>query len=170
VGCASGDASAVATLTEAHARARLRSYFKPKKHSQRWSDADKLRLQAGLEEFGVGAWDAIIQKHLPTRTAVDVRLQVSRLLGRQDLSGYAGWRGDEAAARAERERNRAEAERRGLWLGGVWVEEEAVRSIREAEAAAAAAAAAATAAAAAATAAADASAEAGDAAASDASP
>jgi hypothetical protein len=43
-------------------------YFKPP--SMKWTDADRLALLAGIEQFGVGEWTSIMQECLAHRVSV----------------------------------------------------------------------------------------------------
>lgn len=107
-------------------------YFKAALHAdgdeaRAWGDNERLLLLRGLEQHGVGAWSAIQTALLPSWKNNELRVKASRLIGRQNLKAYAGWRANAAMLDVERERNKAIADRlraeTGIerWKGNVLV-------------------------------------------------
>lgn len=76
-----------------------------------WGDDERQLLVRGLELHGVGAWSAIRASLLPAWKNNELRVKASRLVGRQNLKAYGGWKANAAMLDVERERNKAIAER-----------------------------------------------------------
>ena len=51
-------------------------------------------VMQGLEEFGIGKWRDIVEKHLTLWDDQALRLKACRLMGTQSLARYVGWKGD----------------------------------------------------------------------------
>ena len=54
----------------------------------------------------------------------DLRVKASRLIGRQNLKSYVGWKANAAMLRAEHERNKRIGDATGRWKGSVLVADE----------------------------------------------
>lgn len=102
-------------------------YFQPKAASNKntqWNDENVAKLVAGIQQFGVGEWEKIQAHYFKGWDEMDLRMKTCRLLGRQDLRKYHGWKGDRAAMELEYEKNRSEGTSKGLWKFGVFLNEE----------------------------------------------
>ncbi len=55
----------------------------------------------GLERFGAGGSRNIVEALLPDWHEQTVRARAAKLLGTEDLSRYAGWRGDRCYTRTQ---------------------------------------------------------------------
>eukprot|EP01103_Thecamoeba_quadrilineata_P020322 TRINITY_DN865_c0_g1_i1.p1 TRINITY_DN865_c0_g1~~TRINITY_DN865_c0_g1_i1.p1 ORF type:complete len:404 (-),score=108.82 TRINITY_DN865_c0_g1_i1:168-1325(-) len=101
-------------------------YFKPKRthlrFARKWGDKEKELLITGIQKFGVGSWSAIRNEFLPAWEETELRLKSARLIGRQSLQAYKGWKGDHEAIAAEYQRNYTIGMKfPSAWKGGVLV-------------------------------------------------
>ncbi|PSC74381.1 hypothetical protein C2E20_2190 [Micractinium conductrix] len=106
-------------------------FFKPKniiirlKEDEKWGAAQREALYRGLERFGVGKWNYIIQAapaELGRYSDTDVRVHAARMLGSQSLARHVGWKGDKVAVDAQRALHLRIAEACSCLKNGVLVE------------------------------------------------
>ncbi|KAI9228513.1 MAG: hypothetical protein DHS80DRAFT_15457 [Piptocephalis tieghemiana] len=97
------------------------AYFHPKgpvqMETRKWTEEHRDLLITGLGRYGVGGYREMIQDTalFSDWSPHDLRIRTQRLLGRQNLQGYRGWKPvSKEAIEAEYDRNR----RIGLELGG----------------------------------------------------
>ena len=67
-------------------------YFDSKPMALEWTDLEKAILLKGIFQYGLAtpeSWNNIIKDWLPQRTPIEIKLQISILIGRQDLSVYS---------------------------------------------------------------------------------
>ena len=106
------------------------SFFKPKRvvfegAAKKWGAAEKDKLYAGIEKYGIGEWGTIKEKLLPEWDTLNLRVKASRLMGTQSLARYPkGWKGDKAAVDAEYEKHKKIGEATGCWKNGTLVEDD----------------------------------------------
>ncbi|ORX67568.1 hypothetical protein DL89DRAFT_269365 [Linderina pennispora] len=91
-------------------------YFQPPKDAvapkeRKWGDDEKRRLLEGIEKHGIGHFREISEESLPEWSGNDLRMKAIRLMGRQNLQLYKGWKGDAAAIGLKH----------GTWKGGALV-------------------------------------------------
>eukprot|EP00750_Incisomonas_marina_P028678 INCI6824.1.p1 GENE.INCI6824.1~~INCI6824.1.p1 ORF type:complete len:148 (+),score=31.64 INCI6824.1:251-694(+) len=99
-------------------------YFRPKVLDNiTWTDDTIHDLIEGIKRHGVGQWSQIQADFLPMLAPLDIRIKVNKLLGKQNLSSYMGWKGDREAIAAEFEKNKKIAMEKGLWKYGVMLDE-----------------------------------------------
>eukprot|EP01135_Chromosphaera_perkinsii_P010445 Nk52_evm8s2133 gene=Nk52_evmTU8s2133 len=109
-------------------------YFmtKTKKVAERkWTDKEKDLLLKGIEEYGIGNFGEISKALLPDWTRNDLRVKAMRLMGRQNLSLYKGWKGNKAAIEKEFNRNKEIGDRHGCWKGGMLTTDDAGKVERD---------------------------------------
>ncbi|KAL6064464.1 HTH myb-type domain-containing protein [Balamuthia mandrillaris] len=108
-------------------------YFKPKKTKivlKRWTAKERRLLLEGVEKYGIGEWAKIKEESLPEWSVLELRVKMSRLIGRQSLVQYKGWKGTEEDVRAEHEKNKALGLELGCWKGGVLVNDDGGQVLR----------------------------------------
>eukprot|EP00123_Amoebidium_parasiticum_P020421 comp4960_c0_seq2/m.1055 comp4960_c0_seq2/g.1055 ORF comp4960_c0_seq2/g.1055 comp4960_c0_seq2/m.1055 type:complete len:180 (-) comp4960_c0_seq2:645-1184(-) len=91
---------------------------------RKWTERERALLLQGINTLGIGSFGEISATLLPDWTANELRIKSMHLLGRQNLSGYKGWRGDEQAIAREFERNKKIGLATGCWKGGVLVSDD----------------------------------------------
>ncbi|GAB5588877.1 hypothetical protein Unana1_03777 [Umbelopsis nana] len=101
-------------------------YFRPPKgakpeEARKWTDDDKLLLIQGIEKHGIGHFTEISRELLPKWSGNDLRLKTIRLIGRQNLQLYKGWKGNGDAIAKEYERNKEVGLKFGTWKQGCLV-------------------------------------------------
>ncbi|CAO3625226.1 unnamed protein product [Cunninghamella blakesleeana] len=101
-------------------------YFRPPKDQKveeprKWTDVERQLLIEGIEKYGIGSFGQISKELLPKWSTNDLRLKCIRLVGRQNLQLYRGWKGDEDAILAEYEKNKEVGLKYGSWKQGVLV-------------------------------------------------
>ncbi|KAJ2612789.1 hypothetical protein H4S08_002540 [Coemansia sp. RSA 1365] len=101
-------------------------YFQPPKDAhpsveRKWGDEEKRKLLEGIEKYGIGHFREISESLLPKWSPNDLRMKSIRVVGRQNLQLYKGWRGNIAAVQREYERNKEIGLRFGTWKGGALV-------------------------------------------------
>ena len=127
------------------------SYFRPPKgakpeEARKWTDDDKTLLIQGIEKYGIGHFTEISRELLPkwvgifhlninfglTSTSVtnqawpvqsgnDLRLKTIRLIGRQNLQLYKGWKGNADEISRQFEKNKEVGLKYGTWKQGCLV-------------------------------------------------
>ena len=102
-------------------------YFKPKNvvHAKprSWGAEEKALLLEGLNRFGVGAWNKIGETLLPDWSSTELRVKTGRVLGRQSVVRYKGWKPNAAMVAAEFEANRRIGTATGMWKGSLVADE-----------------------------------------------
>ena len=66
-------------------------YFDSKPMASEWTDLERTILLRGMFECGFATsenWNAIIRHWLPQRTPIEIKLQVTKLIGTQNLQFY----------------------------------------------------------------------------------
>jgi hypothetical protein len=109
-------------------------YFQPPKgmvlqepQSRSWTDQNRLLLIQGIEEHGIGQFRKISQQYLPdwvsllNQTPNELRLKTIRLIGRQNLQLYKGWKGNEMEIKQEFEYNKQIGLEFNSWKSNVLV-------------------------------------------------
>ncbi|KAJ2158432.1 hypothetical protein GGF46_003783 [Coemansia sp. RSA 552] len=101
-------------------------YFQPPKDARppperKWGDDEKRKLLEGIEKYGIGHFREISEGLLPDWSGNDLRMKAIRVMGRQNLQLYKGWRGNAEAVQREYERNKEIGLRLGTWKGGALV-------------------------------------------------
>lgn len=101
-------------------------YFQPPKDLQpcaerKWGDDEKSKLLQGIEQYGIGHFREMSENLLPDWSGNDLRMKAIRVMGRQNLQLYKGWKGDKVAVQREYERNKEIGLRFGTWKGGALV-------------------------------------------------
>jgi hypothetical protein len=90
-------------------------YFKAALHQEgegrAWGEDERALLLRGIETLGCGAWGPIQNTLLPAWKNSELRIKAARLLGRQNIKAYNGWKASAAMLDVERERNKAIADR-----------------------------------------------------------
>ncbi len=90
-------------------------YFKAALHQEgedrAWGEDERALLLRGIETLGCGAWGPIQNTLLPAWKNSELRIKAARLLGRQNIKAYNGWKANAAMLDVERERNKAIADR-----------------------------------------------------------
>jgi hypothetical protein len=86
-----------------------------------WSSKERDLLIQGIGEFGVGYFADISRRYLSDWSPQDLRSKCQRLLGRQNLQEYKGWRGNAAEVESEYNRNRAVGELFNTWKSNTLV-------------------------------------------------
>eukprot|EP01137_Pigoraptor_chileana_P009760 Opistho-2@58477 len=105
-----------------------REYFRTriaKQKERKWTDVERRLLLEGIAKHGIGHFGDIAADTLSEWSAHDLRLKTQKLMGRQNLALYKGWKGDEAAVLAEYERNKEIGMRLSCWKSGYLVADEA---------------------------------------------
>ncbi|KAJ2775962.1 hypothetical protein IWQ57_000119 [Coemansia nantahalensis] len=113
-------------------------YFQPPKDAQpaaerKWGEDEKCKLLEGIERYGIGCFREISESLLPEWSGNDLRMKSIRVMGRQNLQLYKGWRGDAAAVQREYERNKEIGLRLGAWKGGALVYDDDGRVLKAIE-------------------------------------
>ncbi|KAI8374412.1 uncharacterized protein BYT42DRAFT_576268 [Radiomyces spectabilis] len=101
-------------------------YFRPPKGSKpeevrKWTDVEKSLLIEGIEKHGIGHFGEISKELLPKWSTNDLRVKCIRLIGRQNLQLYRGWKGNADDIAREYERNKEIGLKYGTWKQGVLV-------------------------------------------------
>ncbi|KAI8820736.1 uncharacterized protein EV422DRAFT_496437 [Fimicolochytrium jonesii] len=103
-------------------------YFRPPRGTKlmgeevkKWTESDRALLVKGIEKYGIGHFREISEALLPAWQPNDLRVKSMRLMGRQNLQEYRGWRGTEEDIKAEFARNNEIGVRLGCWKSGVLV-------------------------------------------------
>eukprot|EP01094_Clydonella_sp_ATCC50884_P027702 TRINITY_DN8072_c0_g1_i3.p1 TRINITY_DN8072_c0_g1~~TRINITY_DN8072_c0_g1_i3.p1 ORF type:complete len:390 (+),score=33.56 TRINITY_DN8072_c0_g1_i3:43-1212(+) len=100
------------------------SFFRPPPDvkAKQWGPEEKAILIRGIAMYGVGAW-AQIAELFPGRdwNDTDLHSKAARLLGRQSLKVYKGWRGTPADIEREYQKNKAIGQALGSWKGGLLI-------------------------------------------------
>ncbi|KAI8924991.1 hypothetical protein BC831DRAFT_401676 [Entophlyctis helioformis] len=118
------------TSSMIHADGSLnQDYFRPPKGTalvsdtpqRAWTDTERRKLLHGIATLGIGRFREMAEQLLPEWSPNDLRVKTMRLMGRQNLQMYKGWRGDEAAVAAQFERNKRIGLRLGCWKNSVLV-------------------------------------------------
>ncbi|KAJ3085523.1 hypothetical protein HK102_014081 [Quaeritorhiza haematococci] len=123
------DASAVCVIDE---NGMLnQDYFRPPKgyklllsaenSAPKWTPADRTALIQGIHKHGIGSFREISNEFLPSWSPNELRIKTMRLIGRQNLQLYKGWKGGEEDLARELERNKEIGLRLGCWKSGVLV-------------------------------------------------
>jgi len=101
------------------------SYFLPKdvivKERRQWTEIERDLLLQGIKKYGVGNFQDILKEFLPEWTVKDLRIRTMRLIGRQNLQAYKGWRGTEEDIQKIYEKNKDIGVKLGAWKGGMLV-------------------------------------------------
>eukprot|EP00127_Corallochytrium_limacisporum_P001919 Clim_evm74s88 gene=Clim_evmTU74s88 len=92
-----------------------------KEVARKWTDKEKNLLMKGIREYGIGNWPPITERYLELWSSNDLRVKTIRLIGRQNLQLYKGWKGDENMIAKEYTYNKEVGERYNCWKGGVLV-------------------------------------------------
>ncbi|ORZ26026.1 hypothetical protein BCR42DRAFT_316554 [Absidia repens] len=110
-----------------HPDGRLnQEYFHPPKgykpeDARKWTETEKQLLIKGIEEHGIGNFGLISKESLPKWSTNDLRVKCIRLIGRQNLQLYRGWKGNADDITREYERNKEIGLKYGTWKQGVLV-------------------------------------------------
>ncbi|KAI9209820.1 uncharacterized protein BJ171DRAFT_594835 [Polychytrium aggregatum] len=103
-------------------------YFRPPKgallaapSTNKWTEKERALLIQGIEKYGIGHFREISEELLPNWQPNDLRIKTMRLMGRQNLQLYQGWRGGEPDIKLEHKKNRELGERLNAWKGGTLV-------------------------------------------------
>ncbi len=101
-------------------------YFKPPENlpglgPKKWGDKERELLIEGISKYGIGCWHQIRTDLLPDWDEPELRVKAARLLGRQSLVLYKGWKGGESEIQAEYEKNKEIGMRLNAWKGSVLV-------------------------------------------------
>ncbi|KAI8099352.1 uncharacterized protein BX664DRAFT_254275 [Halteromyces radiatus] len=110
-----------------HPDGRLnQDYFRPPKNykaeaARKWTDVEKELLIQGIAKHGIGNFGLISKESMPKWSTNDLRVKCIRLIGRQNLQLYRGWKGNAEDIAREYERNKAIGLKFGTWKQGVLV-------------------------------------------------
>ncbi|KAI8149537.1 hypothetical protein BJV82DRAFT_642114 [Fennellomyces sp. T-0311] len=101
-------------------------YFRPpkgavKEEARKWTDVEKELLIKGIEKHGIGSFGDISKESLPKWSTNDLRIKCIRLIGRQNLQLYRGWKGNAEDIQREYQRNKEIGLKYGTWKQGVLV-------------------------------------------------
>ncbi|KAI7881047.1 hypothetical protein K492DRAFT_129326 [Lichtheimia hyalospora FSU 10163] len=101
-------------------------YFRPPRGSKRaptrkWTDTEKDLLIEGIEKYGIGNFGEISKELLPKWTTNELRIKCIRLIGRQNLQLYRGWKGNADDIAREYAYNKALGIKHGTLKQGVLV-------------------------------------------------
>ncbi|KAI8578319.1 hypothetical protein K450DRAFT_247259 [Umbelopsis ramanniana AG] len=101
-------------------------YFRPPKgakpeEARKWTDNDKTLLIQGIEKYGIGHFTEISRELLPKWSGNDLRLKTIRLIGRQNLQLYKGWKGNADDISRQFEKNKEVGLKYGTWKQGCLV-------------------------------------------------
>ncbi|KAI8336075.1 hypothetical protein BC941DRAFT_354486 [Chlamydoabsidia padenii] len=101
-------------------------YFRPPKgyktpKAKKWTDVEKDLLIKGIAKHGIGNFGLISKESLPAWTTNDLRVKCIRLIGRQNLQLYRGWKGDADDIKREYQFNKSIGLKYGTWKQGVLV-------------------------------------------------
>ena len=103
-------------------------HFKPKQvyfaEPKSFGSEEKAALLKGLDKYGVGAWNPIREKLLPSWDNNTLRLKTCRLLGIQNLQRFQGCLVDEKEVDAIYAAHHKLGEATGCWKGGMLVEDD----------------------------------------------
>lgn len=108
-------------------------YFETKfveTQAKKWTHIERQLLIQGIEIYGIGGYAKMIEEMLPGWTVNHLRVKTIGLMGRQNLSKYAGWKGDEEAITREFERNKAIGLATGCWKGTCLVTDDAGKVLK----------------------------------------
>ncbi|KAG2234717.1 hypothetical protein INT48_004155 [Thamnidium elegans] len=86
-------------------------YFRPpkglkKEEARKWTDVERGLLIQGIEKYGIGHFGEMSKEYLPKWSTNDLRVKSIRLIGRQNLQMYRGWKGNEQDIAREYEANK----------------------------------------------------------------
>ncbi|KAF9395308.1 hypothetical protein BGX21_009985 [Mortierella sp. AD011] len=101
-------------------------YFRPPKGAKaeaarKWTEKERELLIKGIEKHGIGHFREISEEFLPSWSGNDLRIKAMRLMGRQNLQLYKGWKGNEQDMAREFELNKAIGLKYGTWKAGTLV-------------------------------------------------
>ena len=106
-------------------------YFRPSRQAikealslsraKKWTEDHTKKLAAGIEKYGIGNWSAIVKEFLPGQNPHVLKMKAARLIGRQSLREYKGWRGNYDDIMAEKEFNFKIGFELGAWKSGYLV-------------------------------------------------
>ncbi|KAI9255718.1 hypothetical protein BDA99DRAFT_547968 [Phascolomyces articulosus] len=101
-------------------------YFRPpkgakKEEARKWTEVEKELLIQGIEKHGIGSFGEISKESLPKWSTNDLRIKCIRLIGRQNLQLYRGWKGNADDIAREYRRNKEIGLKFGTWKQGVLV-------------------------------------------------
>ncbi|CAO3608403.1 unnamed protein product [Cunninghamella echinulata] len=100
-------------------------YFRPTKgdivEARKWTEVEKQLLIDGIEKHGIGHFGEISKESLPKWSTNDLRVKCIRLIGRQNLQLYRGWKGNADDIAREYEKNKQVGLKYGTWKQGVLV-------------------------------------------------
>ncbi|KAI9497499.1 hypothetical protein BDB00DRAFT_756460 [Zychaea mexicana] len=100
-------------------------YFRPpkgvKEEARKWTEVEKELLIKGIEKHGIGSFGDISKESLPKWSTNDLRIKCIRLIGRQNLQMYKGWKGNADDIAREYRRNKEIGLKYGTWKQGVLV-------------------------------------------------
>ncbi|ORY96423.1 hypothetical protein BCR43DRAFT_491678 [Syncephalastrum racemosum] len=101
-------------------------YFRPPKgakveEARKWTEVEKELLIQGIEKYGIGNFGEVSKALLPAWSTNDLRIKCIRLIGRQNLQLYRGWKGNADDIAREYNRNKELGLKYGTWKQGVLV-------------------------------------------------
>ncbi|KAI8049354.1 hypothetical protein BDF21DRAFT_498616 [Thamnidium elegans] len=101
-------------------------YFRPpkglkKEEARKWTDVERGLLIQGIEKYGIGHFGEMSKEYLPKWSTNDLRVKSIRLIGRQNLQMYRGWKGNEQDIAREYEANKEIGLKYGSWKQGVLI-------------------------------------------------
>ncbi|KAI9470484.1 MAG: hypothetical protein EXX96DRAFT_490327 [Benjaminiella poitrasii] len=100
-------------------------YFRPpkgiKQEERKWTEVERELLIQGIEKHGIGHFGEISKELLPKWSTNDLRVKCIRLIGRQNLQLYRGWKGNADDIAREYEKNKEIGLKYGSWKQGVLV-------------------------------------------------
>ena len=103
-------------------------FFRPKfdKLSVRqWSEKEKEKLYDGILKYGIGSWkDIQTNCGLKDWTGPELSAKTKRIIGRQSIQSYSGWKGNKDQIQREYNKNKEIGTQLGCWKGGVLVNDE----------------------------------------------
>ncbi|KAI9318028.1 hypothetical protein BX666DRAFT_1934086 [Dichotomocladium elegans] len=101
-------------------------YFRPPvgakvEEARKWTEVEKALLIEGIEKYGIGNFGEVSKELLPKWSTNDLRIKCIRLIGRQNLQLYRGWKGNADDIAREYARNKEIGLKYGTWKQGVLV-------------------------------------------------
>eukprot|EP01023_Acetabularia_acetabulum_P038080 TRINITY_DN363_c0_g2_i1.p3 TRINITY_DN363_c0_g2~~TRINITY_DN363_c0_g2_i1.p3 ORF type:complete len:154 (-),score=19.16 TRINITY_DN363_c0_g2_i1:35-496(-) len=83
-----------------------------------WGEGQQNKLIAGLGEYGFGKWKEIQIEYFGDYPLQLIIIRASRIVGRQDMSEYAGWKPSEEELKDEFNKNKTIGLQQGTWRFG----------------------------------------------------
>eukprot|EP01025_Chloroclados_australasicus_P025271 TRINITY_DN2527_c0_g3_i2.p3 TRINITY_DN2527_c0_g3~~TRINITY_DN2527_c0_g3_i2.p3 ORF type:complete len:171 (+),score=15.04 TRINITY_DN2527_c0_g3_i2:45-515(+) len=99
-------------------------YFKPdvvvkfEHRKNPWGVNETKKLVKGIQKHGFGSWEEISKEYFGDYPQQLIVIRASRLIGRQDMSIYEGWKPSFEELQKEFERNKALGTEQGTWKFG----------------------------------------------------